>query len=270
LTCFQVFFPFKPGTPPEIPARRRIPEEEDEWPAHEVTLPDAADPEKQTLLLVEDNPEVRELIRDLFISHYTIEEAANGEEGWQKAQKISPDLIISDIMMPVMDGIELCRRIKTDIKTSHIPVILLTARATIAYKYEGYETGADAYITKPFSGNYLLLRVKNLIRQRNTLRLYLQRESFFDPGTVIVNTLDDRILRKAKEYVEARISDTSFTIEEMSRELGLSRMHFHRKIKSLTGLAPAEFVRNIRLRRAAAILQQNNVSVKETMVMVGL
>lgn len=269
LTRFRVFFPLNPGIPSETPARELLREEEDEWPAHEVKLPNVTDPEKQTLLLVEDNPEIRELIRDLFVSHYTIEEAVNGEEGWQLAQKISPDLIISDIMMPVMDGIELCRRLKTDIKTSHIPVILLTARATIAYKYEGYETGADAYITKPFSGNYLLLRVKNLIRQRNTLRQHLQRESFFDPGTVIVNTLDDKILRKAKEYVEAHMTDTSFTIEEMSRELGLSRMHFHRKIKSLTGLSPAEFVRNIRLKRAAAILQQNNVSVKETMVMVG-
>lgn len=272
LTRFRVFFPLNPGSPAsttDISPRELMHDEDWLEAGMEVKLPDVSDPEKQTLLLVEDNPEVRELIRDLFITHYTIEEAGNGEEGWQLAQKISPDLIISDIMMPVMDGIELCRRIKTDIKTSHIPVILLTARATVAYKYEGYETGADAYITKPFSGNYLLLRVKNLIRQRNMLKQHLQRESLFDPGTVIVNTLDDKILRKAKEYVETHISDTSFTIEEMSRELGLSRMHFHRKIKSLTGLSPAEFVRNIRLKRAAAILQQNNVSVKETMVMVG-
>lgn len=272
LTRFRVFFPLQPGTtthPADVSPEDLIREEDWLEAGREVKLPDAAGPEKQTLLLVEDNPEVRELIRDLFVAHYLIEEATNGEEGWLLAQKISPDLIISDIMMPVMDGIELCRRIKTDIKTSHIPVILLTARATVAYKYEGYETGADAYITKPFSGSYLLLRVKNLIRQRHMLRQHLQRESFLDPGTVIVNTLDDKILRKAKEYVEAHMVDTSFTIEEMSRELGLSRMHFHRKIKSLTGLSPAEFVRSIRLKRAAAILQQNNVSVKEVMVMVG-
>lgn len=225
--------------------------------------------EQQRLLIVEDNDEVRGLIRSLLDDHYRIEMAADGQKGWELALRTIPDLIISDIMMPVMDGIELCRRLKTDVRTSHIPVVLLTARATFAHKYEGYETGADAYITKPFSSNYLLLRIKNLIQQREAIRAQLQRASLFDPGTVLVNSLDDQILRKAKEYVERHMADSSFTIEQMSREVGLSRMHFHRKIKALTGLSPAEFVRIMRIKKAAAILRDNNVSVKETMALVG-
>lgn len=235
----------------------------------QIELPNVSVGEKQTLLVVEDNDEVRALVKSLLADHYHVEEASDGHEGLVLALKVIPDLVISDIMMPTMDGIALCHRLKTDIRTSHIPVILLTARATIAYKHEGYETGADAYITKPFSSNYLLLRVKNLIKQREQVKVHLQREAFFDPGEVLVNTMDDNILRKAKDFVEQHLSDSTFTIEQMSRELGLSRMHFHRKIKSLTGLSPAEFVRNIRLKKGAAILKQNNISVKETMVMVG-
>lgn len=225
--------------------------------------------EKQTLLIVEDNEDVRALVRSVLEGDYRIEEAADGQQGWERALESIPDLVISDIMMPRVDGIELCRLLKTDIRTSHIPVVLLTARAAFAHKYEGYETGADAYITKPFSGNYLLVRIGNLIKQREAVSARLRRDAFLAPGTLTVNSVDDQLLKKAKEFVERRIADSSFTIEEMSRDIGLSRMHFHRKIKALTGLSPADFVRNIRLRRAAAILAQKGISVKETMAMVG-
>lgn len=232
-------------------------------------LPNRSAGDAQTLLVVEDNEEVREMVRGLFERYYQVDTAGDGQAGWELALKVIPDLVISDIMMPKLDGIELCRRLKTDVRTSHIPVVLLTARATPAYKYEGYETGADAYITKPFSANYLLLRVRNLIKQRENIKVHLQREAFLGPGEVVVNSLDDKILKKTKEFVEQHLSDSSFTIEQMSKEVGLSRMHFHRKIKALTGLSPAEFVRNIRLKKAAAILKQHNVSVKETMSIVG-
>jgi ligand-binding sensor domain-containing protein/signal transduction histidine kinase/DNA-binding response OmpR family regulator len=236
------------------------------------SLPAAALPEsseKQVLLLVEDNAEVRQMIKDILAAHYLIHEAEDGAEGWIQAQKIHPDLIISDIMMPVVDGIELCRRLKTDLKTSHIPVILLTARATITFKHEGYETGADAYITKPFSPQHLLVRIKNLLHQRQTLRLHLQRETLLAPGDAQVNSIDAKLLTKARAYVEVHLADSKFTLEDMSRELGLSRMHLHRKLKALTGLTPAEFVKNVRLQKAAAMLKQNNVSVKEVMNLVG-
>ncbi len=222
-----------------------------------------------TLLLAEDNREIRDLVKSILSNFYDIVEAENGELAWIKAQEITPDLIISDIMMPVMDGIELCKKIKTDPRTSHIPVVLLTARSTSSFKYEGYETGADAYITKPFSSKYLTLRINNLIQQREKIKSHLQKENYLNPGTVIVNTLDDNILRNAKKYVEDNIQNSSFTIEQLCREVGLSRMHFHRKMKSLVGISPAEFVRNIRLNRAAVILKQNNISIKETMALVG-
>lgn len=237
--------------------------------AADVPAPPAAG-DRLKLLIVEDNAEVRGLIKSVLADRYHVAEAADGREGWEHTLKVMPDLVISDIMMPVMDGIELCRQLKTDARTSHIPVVLLTARATFAHKYEGYETGADAYITKPFSERYLLLRIRNLLQQREALRAQLQRESLFDPGTVTVNSIDKQILEKAKKYVTEHMAHSGFTIEQMSREVGLSRMHFHRKIKALTGLSPAGFVRSIRMHRAAAILSQNNVSIKETMALVGI
>lgn len=209
------------------------------------------------------------MIKEILSPYYQIREATDGMEGWNMAQEISPDLIISDIMMPQMDGIELCGKLKTDPKTSHIPVILLTARATVAYKQEGYETGADAYITKPFSPNLLLVRIKNLLHQRKVIRLQLQVETALEPGETLVNSIDDKILYRTREYVDKHISDPHWRIEDMSKELGLSRMHLHRKLKTLTGMTPAEFVKHIRLKKAAKILQENTISVKEVMFLVG-
>lgn len=232
-------------------------------------VPRGARGEQQRLLVVEDNADVRALVRSLLDTHYRILEAPDGQQGLKLALEHIPDLVISDIMMPVMDGIELCRKLKTDMRTSHIPVVLLTARATFPHKYEGYETGADAYITKPFSPNYLLVRIANLLRHRLAVRDRLQRDALLEPGEVAVNSVDDQLLKKAKAFVEEHMADSGFTIEAMCREIGLSRMHFHRKMKALTGLSPAGFVRLIRLRRAAAILGHEAVSVKEAMALVG-
>jgi signal transduction histidine kinase/DNA-binding response OmpR family regulator len=234
-----------------------------------VKLPNIQEEEKQTLLIIEDNYEVRQLIKSLFDKHYLIKEATEGNEGWDLAIQFVPDLIISDIMMPGMNGIDLCRKLKKDVRTSHIPIILLTARATVAFKYQGFETGADAYITKPFSPNYLLLRVKNLIKQRENIKNWLQREAILEPETHIINSVDDKLLKKTMDYIELNIADSRLSIEQISSEVGLSRMHFHRKIKSLTGMTPAEFVRNVRLKQAASILKQNKTSIKETMAMTG-
>ena len=286
LTRFSVLFPlgydhlnedeivtdFKNSEDPsrytqEIKMRERfgdiIPMEEN------VELPKLSGKDKQTLLIVEDNHEVRAFIRDLFLENYKIEEAANGLLGWNLATNIIPDLIISDIMMPEMDGIELCRKIKSDIRTSHIPVILLTARTTLTFKYEGLETGADEYITKPFSAQYLILKVKNLIKQRNLMRQYFERESILNPESITVTSVDERLLKKAMDYIVTNISDPSISVEKLSQELGLSRVHFYRKIKSLTNLTAVEFIRNIRLKRAANLLEQDKLTVKEVQNMVG-
>jgi len=235
----------------------------------DVELPKLSGTEKQTLLLVEDNQEVRSFVRDLLCENYLIEEAGDGLQGWKLATSIIPDLIISDIMMPEMDGIELCRKIKSDIRTSHIPVILLTARTTLTFKYEGLETGADEYITKPFSAQFLILKVKNLIRQRNLLRQHFQRESILLPENISVTSVDERLLKKAVEYIVAHIDDPTIGVEKLSQELGLSRVHFYRKMKSLTNLTAVEFIRNVRLKRAAGILEQGKLSVKEVQNMVG-
>jgi len=235
----------------------------------QVSLPSVSDDEVQTLLIVEDNGEVRSFIRDLFVDNYDVKEAENGVEGLKKAQEVIPDLIISDIMMPEMNGIELCRNIKTDTRTSHIPLILLTARTTISFKMEGLETGADDYITKPFSAQFLMLRVKNLIRQRELLRSHFQRKSLLEPGDVKITSVDERLIKKAVEYIIENIEDSKLSVERVSKELGLSRMHFYRKIKALTSLSASEFIRNIRLKRAAALLEQNKLNIKEVQNMVG-
>lgn len=171
--------------------------------------------------------------------------------------------------MPVMDGIELCRKIKTDARTSHIPVILLTARTAVTFKYEGLETGADDYITKPFSAQYLLLRIKNLIKQRNILREHFKREAICDPGTVTVTSIDEKLLKKAVDYITENISDPSINVNSLSEYLGLSRVHFYRKIKALTNQTAVEFIRSVKLKRAATILSQGKLSVKEVQNMVG-
>jgi len=232
-------------------------------------LPKISDKNKQTLLIVEDNAEVRTFVRDLFYENYLIEEAENGLIGWNIASSSIPDLVISDIMMPEMDGIELCRKLKSDIRTSHIPVVLLTARTTLTFKYEGLETGADEYITKPFSAQFLMLRVQNLIKQRNTLRSYYQRSAIMEPEIITVTSVDERLLKKAVDYINNNITNTSIGVEELSNELGLSRGHFYRKIKALTNLTAVDFIRSVRLKRAAMILQQGKLSIKEVQVMVG-
>lgn len=235
----------------------------------DIELPKISDKDKQTLLIVEDNPDVRTFVRDLFHENYLVEEAADGLQGWKLAIEIIPDLIISDIMMPEMDGIELCRKLKSDVRTSHIPVILLTARTTLTFKYEGLETGADEYITKPFSAQYLMLKVKNLIKQRNLLRQHFERESILQPEDITVTSVDERLLKKAVDYIVENIENPSISVEKLSQELGLSRVHFYRKIKALTNLTAVEFIRSIRLKRAAAILIQAKLSVKEVQNKVG-
>jgi signal transduction histidine kinase/ligand-binding sensor domain-containing protein/DNA-binding response OmpR family regulator len=232
-------------------------------------LPNVSDDEVQSLLIVEDNDEVRYFIKDLFVDNYDVKEAVNGVDGLARALEIIPDLIISDIMMPEMNGIEFCRSIKTDARTSHIPVILLTARTTFSFKKEGLETGADDYITKPFSAQFLKLRVKNFIKQRELLRSHFQRKSLLEPGDVKITSVDERLLKKAVDYITENIEDSRLSVERLSNELGLSRMHFYRKIKALTNLSASEFIRSIRLRRAASLLEQNKLSIKEVQNMVG-
>lgn len=249
----------------EFLQRETIMAAQEEEPDAGVSLND----EFERLLIVEDNPEVRSFVKELFANDYEISEAENGESGLQKAIETNPQLIISDVMMPVMDGIELCRKIKTDARTSHIPVILLTARTALTFKYEGLETGADDYITKPFSARYLALRVKNLIKQRKSIQEHFKREAICDPGSITLTSVDEKILKKAVDFITENISDPGISVNKISEHVGLSRVHFYRKIKALTNQTAVEFIRSIRIKRAATLLAQNKLSIKEVRNMTG-
>jgi signal transduction histidine kinase/ligand-binding sensor domain-containing protein/DNA-binding response OmpR family regulator len=225
--------------------------------------------EKKLILLVEDNKDVREYIKDTLYSNYRVEEVSNGEQALNKAKEIMPDLIISDIMMPEMDGIEFCRIIKTEFLTSHIPVILLTAKASHENKIEGLETGADDYLTKPFDSKELFVRINNLIEQRKRLKEKFSKDFHPRPERVTTNPLDDEFLKKAYDTIEKHLDDVTFDTELLSKELFVSRMQLHRKIHAITGQAPGEFIRTYRLKRAAEMLLEKKLSVTQIAYEIG-
>jgi signal transduction histidine kinase/DNA-binding response OmpR family regulator/Tfp pilus assembly protein PilF len=222
------------------------------------------------ILLIEDNADMRHFIREHLEKFYKVIEAVNGEAGLQKAKADSPDLIITDLMMPKMDGIELCKKIKTDVHTCHIPVIMLTAKAGIENKIEGLETGADDYLTKPFDGKELLVRTKNLIEQRQKLReLYGNKEIQLDPGKITATSIDQKFLEQVLELLEINFSDVEFGVPHMQDALAMSKTQLHRKLKALTNEAPGEVLRNFRLKRAAQLLSQKEDSVTQIAYKVG-
>jgi signal transduction histidine kinase/ligand-binding sensor domain-containing protein/DNA-binding response OmpR family regulator len=221
------------------------------------------------ILLVEDNPDIRFYLKDNLKTDYQILEAINGFEAWDSILKEMPDLIVSDIMMPVMDGLELCRKVKTDNRTSHIPVILLTARTTDQQKYEGLETGADDYITKPFNFEVLELRIKNLIEQRRKLKQSFHKNLELQPSEISITSLDDKFLKKIKEITEKNMHEPNFSVEKLSSEFGISRAHLYNKLVALTGKTPIEYIRILRIRRAAQLLEKSQLTVMEIAYKVG-
>ncbi len=198
-----------------------------------------------TLLIVEDNHELRALVIGIFSQSYTILEAEDGKQGLDLANEHIPDLIISDIMMPEIDGIELCRTVKTDIQTSHIPVILLTARTAVTFKYEGLETGADDYIVKPFNVEDLRLRAVNLIKQRKNLKERFSQSGLILPNEISLTSVDEKLLQDTIDYVIENIESNELTVDIIAKNIGMSRTNFYRKIKALTGMSASEFPRKI-------------------------
>jgi signal transduction histidine kinase/DNA-binding response OmpR family regulator len=225
--------------------------------------------DQPVLLIVEDNADVRDYICDYLEADYQIIEAIDGEDGLVKSIEKIPDLIISDVMMPKMDGYELCRKLKTDERTSHIPVILLTARAGGESKVEGLETGADDYIIKPFDAHELQVRVKNLIEQRRRLRERFRKEMILEPKEFAVTSMDEQFLQKAMAVVEQNLSDAEFSTDEFARRVAMSRSQLHRKLHALTGQSTHEFIRTYRLKRAAQLLQHHAGTVSEICYDVG-
>jgi len=225
---------------------------------------------KPLMVVVEDNMEVCNFIKSLFVDNYRVKTAYNGRKGLQEIIKLIPDIVISDIMMPEMDGIELCSLLKTDKRTCHIPVILLTARTELTFKYEGLETGADDYVQKPFSAKYLIMKVKNLLKQRQLMQGHFYRNSIVKPEELALTPTDEILINKAVQYIEKNINDPKLNVDSLSKELALSRVHFYRKIKSITNLTAVEFIRNIRLKKAAQLLETGTYNIEEVKFMIGI
>jgi signal transduction histidine kinase/DNA-binding response OmpR family regulator len=225
--------------------------------------------ERPLLMIVDDDPELRSFIKNNFNTDYIVIEAENGQEGFEMALKNNPDIIIIDIMMPVMDGIELTRKIKTDIKTSHIPIILLTAKADVESRIEGLDTGANAYIAKPFTTKLIEVQIHNILKNRDSLRKKFSKELVLQPSEIAITSLDEEFLQKAIYTVEEHMSDTEFSVETFIKEMGMSRSRMHRKIKALTAHSTSEFIRTIRLKRAASLLEKSKLPIEETAYAVG-
>ena len=228
------------------------------------TLPTGADPADAPLVLVvEDNADLRNLIRYTLRDIYRVAEAVNGEEGLQLAAKLQPALIVSDVMMPVMDGYELCRTLKEQLATSHIPVILLTAKASAEARIEGLDTGADDYLTKPFNDLELLARVRNLLETRRVLRQRYADRIELRPTEVATTPVDADFLQQVMETVEAELANEDFKVKDLSRSLGLSSASLNRKLRSLLGQSTKQFVQSVRLQRAVDLLNGRELNVAE-------
>lgn len=224
---------------------------------------------ESSVLLVEDNPNIRAYLKDLLSPQYSIYEASNGQEGFARALELVPDIIISDIMMPVMDGITFCRKLKSDMRISHIPVILLTARTLVNSIIEGFETGADEYLTKPFNERILIARVNNLLQNRKKIREQISKEIIINPQEISLTSQDSIFLSKLVGYIEEHIEEPELNIAQMASMMAMSHSNLYKKIKALTGMTVIGFIKDFRLKRAAQLLVQNQLNITEIAYMVG-
>lgn len=238
-----------------------------------VALPEAQsdtlETERQTILLVEDNEDLRYYLKENLKLNYKVYEAVNGKEGWQKALSCHPDLIVSDISMPIMSGIELCRKLKSDKRTSFIPVILLTALTGEEDQVRGLETGANDYLTKPFNFQILNAKVRNLIGLNQRLKNTYSKQIQIIAPEIQIESADEKFLSNVAQLVEERLNDANFSIEELSRNLGMSRSSLYNKVFELTGLAPVEYVRSIKLQKAAVLIEKSQYTIREIAFMTG-
>lgn len=218
---------------------------------------------------MEDNEDFRFYLKDNLRNTYQVLEAADGNEGWARIQSKQPDLVVSDIMMPGMNGIALAKKIKNDPRLSHIPVILLTARAAEEQQLEGYSSGANDYITKPFNFELLQAKIRNLLAQRKAIHKLFQKQAEINPSSVSITPLDEQFIAQAIAIVEKHISEPEFSVEDLSRALHFSRVTLYKKLLSLTGKAPLDFIRHIRLKRATELLAKSQMTVAEIAYEVG-
>jgi signal transduction histidine kinase/ligand-binding sensor domain-containing protein/DNA-binding response OmpR family regulator len=224
---------------------------------------------KTTILIIEDNDDLRTYLKENLRNNFHIIEAVNGKDGWQKALSMHPKLIVSDISMPEMNGIELCKKIKADPRTAYIPVILLTALSTEADQLTGTNSGADDYILKPFNFEILLSKIQNLLRMQQTLKNTYQKQIEVKAEEVQVISEDEKFLKNAFEFIELNITKVNFSVEELSRNLNLSRVSLYKKLLTLTGKTPVDCIRTVRLNRAVQLLQKSQLSIANVAYEVG-
>lgn len=225
--------------------------------------------DKPEVLIIDDNIDIRTYLRSVLSEKYNVSEAADGKAGLELARKIVPDIVLSDIMMPVMDGLAFCQQLKTDKAISHIPVILLTARSLDEQRAEGYEHGADAYLSKPFSLRLLLSRIDNLIESRKKLNQTWSKGVEDDEIGNISNEIDKSFLKQLRKIIQENLANSDLSVEQIGDEIGLSRVQLYRKVKALTGYSPVEIVRKARLTRARHLLQTTERTVSEVAYAVG-
>lgn len=228
-----------------------------------------SDSNKPLILIVEDDNDLRAYLRKSLIKKYHIAEAKDGKEGIEKANKLLPNIVISDVIMSNLDGIEMCHQLKENITTSHIPVILLTAKSAIESKIKGIETGADDYIEKPFHFRFLDARIKNILKSREKLRERYRKELILEPDAISVTSNDEKLLMKIRELVEEHLSDSDLDLRQLSSEAGLSRTNLFIKLKALTGYSPNEFIKTIRLEKASQFLRKTDMTISEIAYEVG-
>ncbi|HUP11817.1 MAG TPA: response regulator, partial [Niastella sp.] len=226
--------------------------------------------DKQTILIIDDDEQIRNYLAQLFKDTYIIQQAASGAEGLKAAQTWLPDLIISDVHMQEMNGIELCKQVKENETLNHIPVILLTASTSDDIRLKGVEGGADDYITKPFDNKLLQARVTSLLKSRNTLQRYFYNEITLNKNNQRISQEYKEFLEKCIAIVENHLDDDSFTVKTLMAEMGMSHSNLFRKVKSVSGQSVNIFIRFIRLRKAAEMFINTNYNVNETAVMVGI
>jgi len=216
------------------------------------------------ILVVEDDPDVQNYICDILSSNYEVETAKNGKEGLEKAFELIPDIIVSDVMMPEMTGIELCGKAKSDERTSHIPIILLTALTDIDHQVQGIREGADVYLPKPFNSQLLLVHIHNLLKSRQNLRELYSQKVYLELNNQEISSFEEKFLNNAMKIVEANISNENFNTDELSMQMYMSKSTFYRKLKAVSGISGAEFIRSARIKFAAKLLRSGNYNVAES------
>ncbi|WP_321978783.1 substrate-binding domain-containing protein [Prevotella sp.] len=234
-----------------------------------ITNAEDFDNERPLVLIIDDNNGMRAYLRSILKDKYNVSEAADGKQGLEKACREVPKLVICDVMMPVMDGLEFTRQLKQNMATSHIPVILLTARSLSEQREEGYGTGADSYLTKPFSGSVLLARVDNLLRSRTMLRSLFSGDKKEEAAEEQLGSRDQTFINRLRDSIRQNMGDSDFTVERLGEEVGLSRVQLYRKVKALTGQTPVDLLKKARLERARLLVEKTDKSISEIAYEVG-